>query len=910
MATLLTTKLRPPALPPSRVERSRLIQQMNTGVKTGHHLFLVSAPAGFGKSVCISEWINTLSEPVTWLSLEPADDDPGHFFSYFIAALQTIDGKIGHEIEGILRAGQLPPAEIIYTTLINDILKLEKRFFLVLDDFQMVQDVFILAVLEKLIVNLPEVLYLILLTREDPSLPLARWRARNQMTEIRAGDLRFTAGETEQFLADVMGLSLSEADINALEAKTEGWAVGLHLVGLSIKERESPSEFISRLSGSQRFILSYLTEEVLNQQPGDIQRFLLETSVLDRLSADLCNAVTGRADSASLLERLFADNLFLISLDQEGRWYRYHHLFADLLRDTLHRQHQEQVADLHQRVSRWYAQNGMVNEAIQHALAGADYETAVRLIEIHAMDLLMQWHVKTVAGWMQAIPQEWIAQSPKANLVFAWLHLMRGNPALAFPYLEHLEKMFSAPQDLENAPALIARWKVLQGMLLHTQGKAQESLTLAHQALELVPKADALTLSQIYLVKANAYQQLNDYPLALEAFQQIAQYSKQAGDSFSEMLGIAGMGLFAIQQGELHFALEIVSEGIDRMEHAGVLPPISTALYGELGDIYYQWHQLDQAFENFQRAIKVSTFSGFADAELYYGVILSRLYQIEGNLEQAVREIQKTVDLMHVEAASVVGEEVIAQQVRIYLAQGHFAAAEAALKKHGFHFGKQFSYPEPAEIITRPMGVLYLSALRILLYRAKDRNELDNLEPACQLAAQLLEGALQQHYTLLALELLLLRAQLFTVLGDDQASQMDYLQALRLGEPEGYISVFVEGGSSVAKSLSRLLEQADRESINAEYLRTILDAFPAAVRSASQTKPKPASVKEGLIDPLSERELEILHLIDEGLSNQEITERLFITLHTVKKHSSNIYAKLGVSSRTQAVARARQLSLL
>ena len=235
MATLLTTKLRSPALPTSRVERSRLIWQMNVGLKTGHHIFLVSAPAGFGKTVCISEWVNTLAEPVTWLSLEPADDDPGRFFTYFIAALQNIDGQIGHEIEGILRAGQLPPEEIISTTLVNDILNVEKRFILVLDDFQMIQDVFVLTVLEKLIANLPETLYLVFLTREDPSLPMARLRARNQMTEIRAGDLRFTVDETEQFLKDVMGLPLSQDDICALEAKTEGWAVGLHLAGLSIR---------------------------------------------------------------------------------------------------------------------------------------------------------------------------------------------------------------------------------------------------------------------------------------------------------------------------------------------------------------------------------------------------------------------------------------------------------------------------------------------------------------------------------------------------------------------------------------------------------------------------------------------------------------------------------------------------
>jgi len=346
------------------------------------------------------------------------------------------------------------------------------------------------------------------------------------------------------------------------------------------------------------------------------------------------------------------------------------------------------------------------------------------------------------------------------------------------------------------------------------------------------------------------------------------------------------------------------------MEHAGVMPPVSTALYGELGDIYYQWHQLDRAHENFQRAIKVSTLSGYADAELYYGVILSRLYQIGGNLDGAVREIQKTVDLMHAEAPSLVGEEIIAQQVRVYLAQGQLAAAEAALKKHEFHFGKQFSFPELEENITRPTGILYISALRILLHRAMTKSELENLKEGVEIAEWLISDALYHQYIPLALELLLLRAQLFAVLGDDQASQSDYLQALELGEPEGFISIFVEGGPTVTEALSRILEQIDREIIGAEYIQSILDAFPMDDYPVSLAKLEPASAEESLVAPLSKRELEILQLIDEGFSNQAITERLFITLHTVKKHSSNIYAKLGVSSRTQAVARARQLDFL
>jgi LuxR family maltose regulon positive regulatory protein len=356
MSSLLATKLYRPSIPPKRVQRPHLIQRLNEGLESGRQITLASAPAGFGKTTCISEWVNALDCPVTWLSLDAADDAPGCFLAYLGAALQKVDANLGRKIEGVLRSGQLPPSEIISTTLSNDIQELESRFLLVLDDFQVIQDRFILQVLEGLVANLPQPLHLVLLTREDPPLPLARLRANNQLTEIRAGDLRFANPEADRFLNEVMGLSLSQADIAVLEDKTEGWIVGLQLAGLSIRDRTDPSSFIAALSGSHRFILSYLTEQVLNQQTREIQSFLLQTSILNRLSGDLCNAVTGRTDGHSLLERLFNANLFLIPLDDEQRWYRYHHLFADLLRDLQNTRQKDETAELHQRASRWYAQ--------------------------------------------------------------------------------------------------------------------------------------------------------------------------------------------------------------------------------------------------------------------------------------------------------------------------------------------------------------------------------------------------------------------------------------------------------------------------------------------------------------------------------------------------------------------------
>ncbi|MBN2500185.1 MAG: hypothetical protein JXB38_05410, partial [Anaerolineales bacterium] len=329
---LLATKLRRPPLPLKRVPRPQLTQRLDDGLEAGRGITLVSAPAGFGKTACISAWVDTLDLPVTWLSLDAADDEPGRFFSYLIAALQQVHPGLGSEIEGVLRAGQLPPGEVISTALVNEILVLEGRFLLVLDDLQVIQDSFILQVLETLVVNLPEALHLVLLTREDPLLPLARLRASNQLTEIRAGDLRFSDQEAGQFLNAVMGLALSAADVAALEARTEGWIAGLQLAAIALgaalarqpnATQTTAAEFIADLSGSHRFILSYLTEEVLNQQPEDVRLFLLQTAILERLNGDLCNAVTGRTDDHALLETLFTDNLFLIPLDDAGHWYRY-----------------------------------------------------------------------------------------------------------------------------------------------------------------------------------------------------------------------------------------------------------------------------------------------------------------------------------------------------------------------------------------------------------------------------------------------------------------------------------------------------------------------------------------------------------------------------------------------------------
>jgi LuxR family maltose regulon positive regulatory protein len=928
---LLATKLHRPSTPPKRVPRPHLIQRLDEGLESSRQMTLVSAPAGFGKTTCISDWADTLDCPVTWLSLDAADDDPGRFFAYLVAALQTVDANLGREIEGALRSGQLPPSEVISATLINDILRaqrVEGRFLLVLDDFHVIQDPSILEVLEKLVANPPQPLHLVLLTREDPPLPLARLRAHNQLTEIRARDLRFASDDAERLLNEVLGLSLSPADVAALEAKTEGWVVGLQLAGLSIRDRADPSGFIATLSGSHRFILSYLTEEVLNRQPEAVQRFLLQTSILDKLNGDLCNAVTGRSDGRTLLERLFNANLFLIPLDDEGQWYRYHHLFADLLRDLQNTLLKEDTAELHERAAHWYAQAGgertgergaFVNEAMKHALAAEDYGLAVDLLERHAMDMIMQGYAKTVNGWVQVIPAEWTSSSPRTHLAFAWMHLLRGAYAQAAPYLERLEGSFSGSQvSQEESEALKAEWLVLQSLLLNMQGEMTESLALATQALEIAPEQDSRVRSLAYFGQAGAYQVMEEYGLVVDAYQMAIQHGREAKNLVTEMMSTSGLARLAFEHGQLHLAFEIAAPVSARLEGSGSLPPISTVIFGILGEVQTQWLQIDEARRHGRRALQLSVLGGYNSGIISLRVLLSRLSQLAGDLEDAAREIQKAVDLMQGDIPDYVRQEAVAQQVRVSLAQNRPAAADLALQGQGFSFQGRFSFPAlpPDQSIPHSAGLLYNSSLRVLLYQARAGRDAANLRAGIELADRLITGALQGQTLLVALEALLLRAQMHAALGSTRASQVDYARALELAEPEGILGVFIEQGPPVAEALADLVEQAQLEAVHARYVERLLAAFsrlqpPSTARREQPPLDLPAGIEPvALIEPLTDRELDVLCLMAEGLKYKEIAERLFISLNTVRSHVKAIYGKLHVNNRTQAVTVARQLRML
>jgi LuxR family transcriptional regulator, maltose regulon positive regulatory protein len=901
-SNLLATKYHQPTPLAKRVLRPRLNQRLDEGLAAGCSLILVSAPAGFGKSTCVSAWASHLDVPVTWLSLDPSDDDPGRFLRYVIAALQRIDDGLGREIEGVLEAGQLPALDTAMTILVNDMLRFAERFVLVLDDFQVIQDSSVLAMVERLVANQPPNLSLVLVTREDPPLPLARLRANNQLVEIRAGDLRFSKGETEDFFNTLMGLELTEKDITGLETRTEGWIVGLQLAGLSIRGRQDPSTYIANLTGSQRFILKYLIEEVLERQSEELQEFLLKTSILDKLSGDLCDAVTARKDGGALLEHLFTANLFLIPLDEEQMWYRYHHLFADLLRSQQRRVHAEWTQELHLRASRWYEQAGMTNEAVDHALAGGHFKRAVELLETHATEMTMLGYAKTIEGWMQAIPEELHSQSPRANLAFAWMYLLRGIYARVVEYLQRAEMAIRrADADGEDTHLLWAEWNALQANLLQLQGKVAESTVLANQALQAARQEDVYIRGLAYLGLGGALRVAGEYAPSVEAYQQAIQNSRVARNIVAEMLAVSSLTLMAYQHGELHFASEVGSQAIERIERLGILaPPITGAVYGALGLIDYEWNRVEQARNRYARALQLGKLGGHNASVIYTQIGLSRLYLAQGDVNQAEEIIREVSDLLQYGIPVWLKPEIAAQQVRIALARANPNAAEAVIRQSS----EASSGPDPA---------VQIASLRVALFRARESQARD-LNDTLALANRVIETSQAKGQNEIVLQALLLRAQCHAVRGSISDALDDTTVALELGRAEGYLRTFIDEGVPVAWLIRRCLAPSERGWAPSErgWAQDLLEALPPQDEDGGSFPGNAQSAKAwtGLVEPLSERELEVLRLVAMGLKYEEIAGRLVISVNTVRFHIKAIYSKLNVNNRTGALALARELKLL
>ncbi len=926
-APLLSTKLRRPAPPQKILPRPVIARRLDEGLSQARAVTLVSAPAGFGKTTALTSWLASVDLPVAWLSLNADDNDPVRFFTYLIAALRSTESAAGvdafanlRQVEGVLRSGQLPPLERITGALLADVASIEpSRVLLVLDDFHLIQDRFILKVFEKLIAGLSQTnLHLILLTREDPALPLSRLRAGNLLTEIRADDLRFQRDETARFLNDVHSLCLPDAEVAALEQKTEGWVVGLQLAGLSLRNHPDPARFIAGLSGSHRFILSYLTEEVLSRQPEDVQEFLLDTAILERLTGDLCCALTGRTDSHLLLEQLWNANLFLIPLDEAQRWYRYHHLFADLLRSRQKMLHPDKTAELHRRAGQWYAKSAAglppmeqavsISEAVRHLLAAEDFAAAVQLIETYAMDIFNQWYTRVVAGWIRALPPAWVEQSPRINLIFARTHLVQSEYAQAMPYITRLQGMFSRENSRAIPPAITADWLAMQSTILSGQGQPEQALDLALKALAIAPKEDNNAQSQAYLAVAVASQQLDDLPSAEGAYRRLIHLGQESGSLVMELLGRSALALLLIQRGRLNEGHLLAAEGMEQVDRTGILPPICAGLLGELGQVNYQWLNLEQADWYLRQASQVSALGGFSDSEIFYAVFRSRACLLRGDIAGAAAEARRAAGLMREDAPIVVREEVQAQQMIMALASGDVATAEQIFAQ----VVGPLDALDPGDRGTYQQGVLYNCGLRILMHRERLQARTGAIDlHRFALADRLLDAYRQRAYVPHALEALLLRAQMHAASGDPQAALADLTAALDLAEPEMVLAPFVAEGKIVAAMLAELLSRLSPGSSRAAFVQRVLSAVNTTPEEET-AKPPPHAPAEAfpLFEPLTARELDVLRRLAEGQTYEEIAAGLVVSINTVRSHVKAIYGKLGVNNRTAAIEIARRVNLL
>jgi LuxR family maltose regulon positive regulatory protein len=657
-------------------------------------------------------------------------------------------------------------------------------------------------------------------------------------------------------------------------------------------------------------------EEVLSRQTKDIQIFLLQTSILDKLCGELCEVVTGSADSRDVLEKCFHANLFLVPLDDDGRWYRYHHLFRDLLLNQQSRFPKQDVLELHQRASQWYEVAGMTGESIEHALTASDYLHAVQLIEDHAPDMIMQGYLKTVEGWMHALPAEWQSHNPKANLAFAWMHLLRGNYERVMPYLQQARQPTweSNPDDKANK-LLRAEWLSLQSTLLSVQGEAEQSIDLANEALQWTCIEDYYVNSLAYAALGGGHRLAGNYPSSVEAYKLAIQNSRAGEHLVPEMLAVAGLIMIASQQGHLHFAYDTGSQELDRLEREGVISsPMAGTVHATLGIICYEWNQLEKASRHLLRSIQLSNLSGHSAGVVYAKIILARIIQAQGDSRAAARTIQEAVDLLPLGLPAWLKPDIASHLARFHLDQGELTSTEAVLKQlgipilEGLILPDSVSLPEP---ITYQDGPIFILTIRLILNQVREGRRLEELQRGIDLAGCLISQGLPVQRFEIMLQALLLRAQMTAVQGNIEASLVDLRQAIELAEPEGYVRTFLDEGPAIAALLKLSLKQSTRQgNRQTSFMRQLLASFTAPGPEGLTIKPTTLELDEKLIEPLTDREMDVIRLMAEGLKYHEIAERLFISLNTVRFYVKEIYSKLNVNNRTQAIEEAHKNRLL
>ncbi|HMA38364.1 MAG TPA: LuxR C-terminal-related transcriptional regulator [Chloroflexia bacterium] len=912
---LLVTKLVRPAVGADLIPRPHLMSQLQLGSQ--RPLTLVAAPAGFGKTTLLSTWLEHAPLRSAWVSLEPADDDLTRFWSYLFTALARIYPDSGASALALLQGSPLSPLPAIETVLtvwINALATLPHEVALVLDDYHLITAPPIHRSVTYLIDHLPPHLHLVMATRADPPLPLARLRTRGHLTEIRAADLRFTAEETAVFLTRGRGLELSDADVAALAARTEGWIAGLKLAALSLQGHKDVAGFLQAFTGSHRYIIDYLVEEVLAQQPAPIQTFLLQTAILERLQGSLCDAVLGvpggEASGQALLEQLEQANLFLLPLDAEGCWYRYHQLFAEALRHRLQRKHPALVPALHRRASAWYEQQGLTHDAVYHALAAPDFTQAARLIEQAFNALVRRGEIATLQRWVAALPDQLVRSNIEIAVLQGWLLFVSGKNAAAELHLQDIERTFglhpvaddhSAQPPMssgaQSSAEIRGRIAAIRASIALTQRDLPRTITLSRLALAYLPR-ESLARAYVAWYLGKAHWLSGAMGAASLALVEAAHISWDVNHLYAVFLVTHDLAQLQILQGHLHQADQTYRQALQQaLERGGQQPALAPAYVGR-GLLECEWNDLDGATALLQEGITLGAQTGNTQVILQAYIGLAFVKQARGEAEGAsalMRQALQLAERPHVAQSSAA--HVAAAQAWLFLRQGDAAAAGGWVQRSGLSVDQELHHVRERE---------YLTLVRVLLSQRR-------LDEAAQWLANLLQLAEAQGRTGSVIEILMLQAEALHASGAGNQAFARLARALALAEPEGYIRLFVDEGAPMAHLLVQMRHRPPGELPGSphyrEQLLTLLgrapdeDGSPAAVAG-------PGSGMVPLGEPLSEREREVLRLIIAGCSNREIADRLVIAVSTVKWYVNAIYGKLQVESRTKAIARARELNLV
>jgi LuxR family maltose regulon positive regulatory protein len=885
---VLATKLYIPPLRPGTVPRPSMVGRLKESLAVGCKLTLISAPAGFGKTTLVSEWIAGCGRPVAWLSLDSGDSDPTRFLTYLVTALQTIAPKIGAGLLAALQSPQPPATESILTALLNDISSIPDDFVLVLDDYHAIDSRPVDEALTFLLDHLPPPMHLVIATREDPHVPLARLRARGQLTELRAADLRFTPAEAAEFLNQMMGLNLSDDDVAALERRTEGWIAGLQLAALSMQGHQDIASFIKSFTGSHHFVLDYLVEEVLQHQPESVQTFLLRTSILDRMCGPLCDVVLGSPSTSGqeTLEYLEHANLFIVPLDSERHWYRYHHLFAELLRQRLyHSASSGNEAEYHIRASVWYEENGQDLEAFQHAAAANDIERAARLMEGKGMPLHFRFAVMTILGWLESLPKTVLDGRPLLWVRYASMALIAGQTAGVAERLEAAEAALAAAlqgrEPGDEHRDLIGQIAAARATLaLLSQYRIEEIIAQSQRALEyLSPDNLTFRFTAIWALGA-AYQIQGDRAAAERVLTEAFSISQRSGKKFHLTLASNGLGLVQELENQLYKAAATYQRGL---QLAGDYPhPTSTSqTYLGLARIYYEWNDLDTAERYGQQSLLLRQQFDQVNLFIISEVFLTRLKLARGDVAGAAAMLAKIEQSVHQQNFVHRIPEVAAARVLILLRQGSLETAAHLAQMHGLPF----------------------SQARVYLAQGDPSAALAVLEPLRrQMEAK---GWADELLKVMVLQTVALHAN-----GEkDKAAQL-LGEALALAEPGGFVRIFVDEGEAMRLVIEK--QSRNRDHPLSGYTDKLLAAFtqpPAAPKSAITHQETAVSEAAPLYEALSERELEVLRLLRSELSGPEIAQQLVVSLNTLRSHTKNIFNKLGVNNRRAAIRRAKELDL-